>query len=177
MLLWICFCFITGPAGGQTQFDPTVAESDLRAAVIVGVLRFTEWERAPATDDQNSNLTVCAWGNPPSAQGLANASIKIRDQELRLRRPTTKEALATCPVVILGRLTDSMTTEVRSSATLNSAALVICDTCDRSRVNAAVSLVRGENRIQFEINLNRARSAGIVFSSDLLNLARHVEGL
>ena len=152
----------------------SVLESDLRAAVIVGILRFTDWDQSSLAPKGNSPLMICTWGNAPSVQGLEQnqTGIRIRDQALQLRHPKQQEELSTCPIVIWGKQTESL-----PATTLISNALVICDDCDRDKVIAIINLVRVGNRIQFEINLNRARLAGINFSSNLLDLARRVEGL
>jgi len=160
-----------------------VKESDLRAAILVGILRFTELNPSAdnsSSDDQISanqskgDLRICTLGKALSADGLENTSapIRVRQQLLRIERITANERLMACPVIILG---EQININVLES--LNPYAFIICDNCNRSRMPAAVSLVSAEDRIQFEVNLNRARSAGITFSSDLLDHARQVEGL
>jgi hypothetical protein len=159
-----------------------VLESDLRAAVIVGILRFTVWTRKNSELATGNELTICAFGDAPSAIGLKKVSgpIIIQDQILRFRRPTNEKDLLLCPVVVWGDgnkplgATNISLAELRE---LGMEALVICDNCNNNMVGAAICLIREGDRIQFDINIEQARLAGVRFSSDLLTLARKVEGI
>ena len=165
------FTLYSFDVNGQTLSNP-VPEADLRAAMIVGILRFTQLNRN--NSNANNELNICTLGQAPSVQGIAKsqAPIRIRQQLVRLQPFVANSSHQDCPVVIVGK-------EVASQLilSLHANTLLICDTCDQAIVEPAVNLIRAENRIQFEVDLNSARAAGVTFSSDLLDLARRVEGL
>jgi hypothetical protein len=169
----LVFCMSTTFIQSLAQ-PQAVLESDLRAAVIVGILRFTQWDQQAPGALPADEITVCAWGNPPSVRGLERSSnpIRVRDQLLRLQRLTLRDDLLSCPVVIWGG--ESATAK---QIQFSPDSFIICDNCNLDSVTAVINLVRDDNRIQFDVNLNHARSAGIRFSSNLLDLARHVEGI
>ncbi len=179
----LVFSLLVANSFGQRAYQQqVVVESDLRAAVIVGILRYTRWPNqasasplnkpTPDVNQDNSALTICSWGDAPSALGLESFedSITIQNQPLRFLRLRGNESHQQCPVIIWGdgraELSD-----------LHPQTLVICDNCNAGVVEAVIKLVRSEDRIQFDVDLAMARSAGISFSSNLLDLARHVEGI
>lgn len=155
--------FFSSPLLSQ---NPTAPEADLRAAVVIGILRYTQLQRA-----SESNLLVCAWGNAPSATLLAANStpIRIHNQPLVVEQLNAYDNINACPVVIVGKGDAQNLPE-------NNNALVICDTCTKANAAAMVTLVSVGDRVVFDVNLANAERAGIRFSSDLLAHARQVEG-
>ncbi len=57
-----------------------------------------------------------------------------------------------------------------------SSCLTICDRCDGGSDRSAVVIRKVDNRIRFNVSLQKAKDMGVTFKSAMLELAAHVEG-
>lgn len=148
------------------QANPT--EAELRAAVIVAIMRFTAWP--PASPHINSELDVCLAGNPISAVHLLPVSgqQKVAGHTLNVK-PITNGNVTGCDVLVVGG-------SERSSDLLQAAdaasVLSICDGCKRDLGNhAIIRLTLRRQRVNFEVNLAKAKHNGLALDAQLLELA------
>lgn len=149
-------------------------EARLRAAIVVGVLRYTTWKDAGIEGD--SALLICSVGKTYSANVLKTEKnrVSVHGHKLKVTMRHENEDLGDCPVVIYGKISN---TQLNNSAPINYAnQLTICDGCNSERSPAIVKLSRQGSRIGIEINLTKAKKSGLKFSSDMLELATIVEG-
>jgi uncharacterized protein DUF4154 len=136
-----------------------VDEARLKAAFVYNIVAFSSWNAAPP----DARLHVCtATGGPLDAE-LA----RLEGRQLGQRRIDVRRGFgAGCDVVVRG---------ARDLAPPASpSTLVICDGCALPDGSSAVSLLREDDRIRFEVDAAAATRAGIGFSSQLLRLARRV---
>lgn len=144
-------------------------EARLRAAVISGIIHYTEWV-------QPGNAKLCIAGLAPSGDSLMQAAAKIHVHNL----PATVEALApaarieTCEVLIIGALSDNQTRLLLGQLKpLPDNLLVICDNCDPQKLPADIELLVNDNRIGFAIT-ERKRPPELSFRAALLELATSI---
>jgi hypothetical protein len=152
--------------------DRHTDEASLRAAVVLGILRYTGWSQAV---DRQPDISLCTMGEPESAHPLKQAvkkvQVKGKSATVNDLSADQQNAANPCHVVIYGP--DARPT---GSEDFLKTALTICDGCKSAHHEAAITLVRRQNRIGFEVDLKQANSSGITFSSSLLELAAKVEG-
>ena len=157
----------------QAAHPITAKEHQLRAAVILGIIRFTSW---PVSD--NKQLVVCTVGQPISESVLLplSGNSEITGRELIVRKlDNNKVKVETCHVTIYGK---GVTTEQYSNrfhTTVTLPVLTICDDCDYSNSGIVVKLLAHKNRIGFKIDLREIKTKGLLFSSSLLELALEVK--
>ena len=153
----------------------TTDESKLRAAIVLGILRFSSW---PNDVRMASAFNLCTLGEPASKQTL----IKISGQRKYQQRPITTFVLnnkspdvSKCNAIVIGPdLETKYLIELLNSKTAFGI-LTICDSCRPDNKNAMVYMIRKQNRVGFEVDLVQAKKNGMSFSSSLLELAIEVK--
>lgn len=167
----VCLCLFQFPVNA----NPTISHPDevsLRAAVIVGVLRYTQLSLA--ADKQVINL--CGIGEPISAPKLSSVAADLTVGKRNLAYFTltslTQVGPQQCDVLIAGSAQDVTQLNYDSVA-----ALTVCDGCEDGLKNTVIELVRIKNKIRFNVNLVLAEHLKVKFSSSLLELANQIEGM
>jgi len=151
--------------------DFTAMEGQLRAAVTVGVLRFTSWQ-----DPAQNAIELCLIGKPISepfllpVDGEANIGRKV----LTVRRAKPAKWQGCHALVMGGQLSD-----VHSKAALVYAAaqhvLTVCDGCSSTVApDTMIQLRLEKKRVRFEVNLGKANDAAVRLDASLLELATDV---
>lgn len=148
----------------------TAPEAQLKAAYLVNFLKYIEWPGTHAT------MTICLFGRDSLGPYLAGyEGRQISGRELRIRRVTSPDQLADCQALFIPE-----TEEGRYAAVLRwvdkQAILTVSETDSFTRDGGAISLVRGEGRLQFDVNVDAVNRAGLKASSQMLRLARQVSG-
>ncbi len=150
---------------GRALADPVYPDGMVRAAVIFGILRFTDW---PDDRISNNEVLLCAIGTSPSEEAISSLAQLPSIGEHRLRYRAMPASLAQtepCQAAILGR-------DAPETLRLSQSVLLICDECQSGmREQASVTLARKGGRIQFEVNLDRVRAQRISLSASLIELA------
>lgn len=151
----------------------TADEPKLRAAIVLGILRFSTW---PDDLSKHSSFNLCSLGKPASEIVLTKVNSQYQYQNLPINTYSlniNSRELADCNAVLLGReVTGELWNRVLGKKDLHGV-LTICDDCKNPNL-AMVSLIRKDNRIGFVIDLKKANKHGINFSSMLLELAHEV---
>lgn len=139
--------------GAHAQVD----ESRLKAAFVYNIVAFASWSGG------GRDLQLCtATGGALDGEIARLAGRQVGQRRIAVRRG----AAPGCDVLVrAGAVPD---------APVPDSALVICDGCALPDGGSAVSLLREDNRIRFEIDAGVAAGAGVGFSSQLLRLARRV---
>lgn len=153
----------------SARANPT--ESELRAAVIVAIMRFTTWPQAgPAAPPE---IQVCLAGSPNSASHLLRVSgqQKVAGRTLQVKS-IAGTLVQDCQVLVLG---DDLNRERFITLVHNAnhhSILTICDGCDRIRLeDTIIHLTLRKQRVNFEVNLAKAKSNGLALDAQLLELA------
>lgn len=154
-----------------------VSEPQLRAGVIVGVLRFTSWATPPSTNTSTVNapaastLLVCGVGGSPGFGVLERAGTKIAvsGKELVFKAIDNLNDNNGCTVLIVG----AGGSGAKGVSSKQQPLLSICDGCDQPDRHAVVVFMNNQ-RVQFSVDMALAQSAGVQFSSNMLELAARV---
>lgn len=139
-------------------------ESLVRAAVIFGILRFTEWPEDNAPQD---SIRLCTIGESASSEAISSLKQLPAIGQVSVDHVKIKswEAGTQCHAAVLGKDIQLPDSAFRSM-------LLICDGCsDQMNSMAAISLARQDNKIRFEINLDRVEEQKLSLSSSLIELA------
>ena len=153
----------------------TAQEPQLRAAVILGVLRFTSWSHH---DSSEKFLDVCTFGQPIAEPALLPVSNvhKVAYQTVVVRNIAGVKNIKinSCDVVIYGAGSNKASLMLGMQHSIAYPVLTICDGCKLSDAATTVKLIRRGGRIGFEVNLDNAKKHGIILSSSLLELASEI---
>jgi hypothetical protein len=153
----------------------TAQEPQLRAAVILGVLRFTSWSHH---DGSEKYLDVCTVGDPVAAPTLLLVSKlhKVVNKTLLVRNLDGKKNIKidSCDVLVFGAGSRKVSLSLGMQHTAAHPVLTICDGCKLPDAATTIKLIQIGNRIGFEVNLENANIHGINLSSSLLELASEV---
>lgn len=168
----------------HTKANPS--EKKLRAAVIVGILRFTSWS-PPASDpkivpvptpEPNAplplDIQICLAGNPLASSHLTplDGKHRIKGRHVKVRLVSLASEIRGCQVLVLGEDIKRQTSKAMLKYANKNAMISLCDGCSkRSASDAIVSLVLRKHRINFEVDWVKAKANGILFDASLLELA------
>ncbi|MCR6684919.1 YfiR family protein [Pseudoxanthomonas sp.] len=143
--------------GGQAQAQ--VDESALKAAFVYNIIAFAQWQqpRHPQV------LAVCTDAGPAMDAALA----ALDGRAVGSRRIAVQAPAAARPC-------DVFVGNGRPLPGAPEGVLVLCDGCKLPDQVTAVTLVREESKVRFEVDTAPAARAGVTFSSQLLRLARRV---
>ncbi len=170
--LWLALLLLS-IGGGLPAADGPTPEYRLKAALIYKLARFVAWPR-PLAQDQP--FDICLLGRDDFGSALdALADRRIDGHPVRIRRFQQSEAVSPqCRILfiseskrpflktILARLAERPT-------------LTVSDLPGFARAGGMIELARGDHRIVFHINNQRALAAGLRIAAPLLELARVVE--
>lgn len=166
------FCVLfTKSAAAITVTD----EARLRAAVIVGIMRFTRWSEGHVNLG-GDNVNVCLVGHPISGSGLLPISglQNVAGRQLRVERRTSF-SVEDCHVIVIGdRLSNRRFGALMDHADFHSL-LSVCDGCRREvSEEAIIALTLREQKVHFSVNLAKAKRIGVLLDAQLLELAEEV---
>lgn len=162
-----CAIVLSQLAGQPARAQSANAES-LKAEVVYRLLMFVTWP--PAREVAGRPLQLCTLGDgrmDVALQGLAGRP--IRHLSLEVQRPTRAEQFAGCHLLYLPGPQPAL------RATLaDLPVLVVSDTAAMLDQGSMINLQIEDGRIVFDVDLDAARRAGLVISTQLLRLARFV---
>lgn len=148
-----------------------VQEEKVRAAVAVGIIRYTQWQTP-----LDETLELCLLGRSDSfayIRALDNKTI-AHGKPLQVIELSSSDFSASvrCDVVIFGEPTGAV-----PPLQLPESSLLICDGCKKLAERAAVVLTKDNHKIRFDVYLSRAKAQRVTFRAAMLELAATVEGL
>lgn len=151
----------------------TLYESQARAAFVYNFARYVEWpERVFAS--REAPLVICVLGRDALGAAMtALESRQVQGRPVKVRAGVTVEDVHGCHVVFVSDLDGR-----RLVATLRSLAaqsvLTVSDLDGFIDAGGAIGIVRGDDRLQFEVNRGVLDRAQLKASSNLLRLARNL---
>jgi hypothetical protein len=157
-------------AAGPLDGGQASQEDELRAALVLGFARFTEW---PAPRD--GVLVVGVFGQPAIAGALERiaAAKYVNGRPVAVRNLRQPSQAAGCHIVYFGRQAGPKLAEaIREARSADAKApLLLIGEDDRFlSAGGAVHLFEEDGRIHFEVNLAALQSANVSISSKLLRL-------
>jgi len=158
------------PAGAQSA---PRSEYEIKAAYLFTFARFVDWPPRAARDD--SSFAICVLGTDPFGATLdaTIAGAAIRGRKVSVRRISSPEAAGACHIVFVSASEDHRMATL-GPALAQSGALTVSDMPQFADRGGMIQFVTAANRVRFEINLQSAREAGLMMSSELLRVASAV---
>jgi hypothetical protein len=133
------------------------------------VLRFPEFVQWP---QPRRPLTLCLSASHPFGSNLeASASAQPRGKHLVVRKLQERESIRSCDVVYVGSGDLTLL-----DAVANLPILTVGDHPNFCQRGGIINLLVIDGKVRFEIDLSRARRAGLMMDSQLLSLATKVYG-
>ncbi len=160
--------------GPSVNSRPKEANEDqLRAAMVIGVVRYTSWEK-----DFGDTLNICLVGESKSFQYISvleNSTNVVKKKTVRVSRikSPTRTNVDACQVLVAGANVSSVLKRIQG----DTPQFLICDQCNGLSKKASVILHKVDDRIRFDVHLNNAKDSGVHFRSSMLDIAHRVEGL
>ena len=150
-----------------------LSEAQIKAAFVLNFVRYVEWpERAFSSKD--SPLTICLIGRDDGAIALAPLDgRKAQDRPIKVRFDVGPDAAGSCHVAFISE-TESRRVPTLLRGVKGLPVLTVSDAEGFIDQGGAIGMVRGEQRLQFEVNRTAIERAQLKASSHLLKLARAV---
>ncbi len=152
-------------------------EAKIKAAIVYKVTKFIEWPQRAFTNGR-SPVRICHLGRNHLSEALAEVSGRsAHGRALEFKKvASATEVRQQCHLVFVGH---GVAVEEMAHLLLvlsGRPVLTISDTADFTRRGGVLGLTKQGKRIRFEVNLDAARSHGLVVSAPLLELADVIEG-
>ena len=163
-------------AGGKPHLHgqpETPSESEVKAVYLYNFGKFIQWPVEPGQDA----FVICVLGEDPFGPILD----RILEGETLDGRPASPRRIADvgqaegCRIVFISSSEARRLTPILEGLK-GSRILTVSDVTDFASRGGMIELVVEGERVRFDVDLNAARAAGLVLSSELLKVARRVRG-
>jgi hypothetical protein len=148
----------------------------IKAAYLYNFALFVEWP-ADAFAKGDSPIVIGVLGEDPFDEALQRT---IRDKRISGRRIVVRplqwnEDFRQCHILFVGAAAASRASELTSRLD-GVPVLVVGESPDFARRAGSINFFVDDNKVKFEINVDRARRARLDISAKLLKVARIVRG-
>lgn len=148
----------------------SMSEPQLKAAFLVNFFKYVEWPPS------SSGATICLLGQDAVGNHLsAYEGRTVAGSEIHIRRISRREEIAGCQQLYVGPGDESRVADLIKSGE-PPATLVVGEGESFIRHGGAIALVRVDNRLAFDINLETTTRAKLRLSPQMLRVAREVIG-
>lgn len=175
LVIWVvalALCLMVGFAGPATAEDsPQGKENLIRSAMVYNFCKFVQW---PETDMDTLVLGVMA--SPDATPGFDSIQGKaVHDGYIKVKQVQSNEDLTGCQIVFIPKGMESQLEESFSTA-LAESILTISEIDGFCSQGGIIQLVERRGKLRFFINNKAANESHLVLSSQLLKMAKIVEG-
>lgn len=152
-----------------------LSEQQIKAGFVLNFARYVEWPEQ-AFAGKEAPLILCVLGRDPFGGALSAIERRsVQGRELRVRRDVLAEDTRGCHVLFVS---DS---EARRLAPIlrqvaGNPILTVSDIEGFTDAGGGIGMTHGDERLQFEVNLDALQQGRLKASSQLLKLARSVLG-
>lgn len=150
----------------------SASEGAVRAAVVLGVIRYTRWNVDPG-----ERLNLCMLGESQTVDYLrtSDETLPSQGKTLRVVNIANKQHAhrELCSVLVVGKRPPVALQDIKTTPSH----LLVCDGCNKSITDASVLIKKLEDRITFDVDLGQARQDEVSFSAKMLELAVEVENV
>jgi hypothetical protein len=148
-------------------------EQDLKAAFLYHFTQFINWPDE-AFADPRAPFVVGILGPDPFGGTLDGilADERVGQRPIELRRYDSSDQIETCHLLFVNR--PGVESDEELAGLGGFGRVTVGDAVRFAENGGAIGFVAEAGRITLVINTDRGRAAGVVFSSKLLHLARHV---
>ena len=162
------------PVAMALQPDPRpLREYRIKAAFLYNFAKFVEWP-SQAFEDNDSTLILGVFGDDPFGAALQSLSGKtVRGRRLTIKRFDSLLDLDQCHILFITASAQQQQQEALESLE-GSNVLTVGEMQRFAQMGGIINFVIRKNKLRFEINLGAGKRAGLMISSQLLNLADSV---
>ncbi len=144
----------------------------IRAAMVYNFCKFVEWPK----DDQPNRLVLGVMGGDIPTPDFSSIEGKtVKDIPLEIRNVSSRKELADCNLVFISDLPNTKM-QGAFAESRNESILTISEVEDFCIQGGIIQMVPRRGKMRFFINRQAAEDAGLTLSSQLLKMARIVEG-
>lgn len=149
----------------------------LKAGYIYSFTKFIKWPEKASREIENNGLNFCVVGEDPFGNMLGKIAKKLKKKNkiLLITPKVSIEKMPQCHILFVSQSENSKVNQILLRVR-NYPVLVIGDTPGFGKKGIGINFFLQKNKIRFEINREALEGAGLVVSSELLNLARIVKG-
>ncbi|MFQ5442977.1 MAG: YfiR family protein [Nitrospinales bacterium] len=157
--------------------SPDSREYNLKAGYIYNFTKFIKWPEEASREINDRGLNFCLVGEDPFGEILDRFAKKLKkkNRDLVVIPQVTTEEMPQCHILFVSQSEESKVNKILLRVR-EYPVLVIGDTPGFAKKGVSINFFIQKNKIRFEINREALKKAGLVVSSELLNLARIVAG-
>jgi len=157
--------------------SPDSREYVLKAGYIYNFTKFIRWPEEATREINNKGLNFCLVGEDPFGNILDKFAkkLKLKNRKLVVTKPVFIAEMRQCHILFVSRSEKSNVNQILLRVR-EYPVLVIGDTPGFAEKGVGINFFLQRNKIRFEINREALKRAGLVVSSELLNLAKIVTG-
>ena len=166
-VLLFCLC-LNAFAGNSVD-----REYRVKAAFIYNFARFTVWPDS-AFPSPDSPVTICVYGNDFFGNSFTQfAGKKIKDRKLVIRKTDTLTHYPPCQIIFISKAEKESLPQILEKLA-GKPVLLVSDIENFAALGGTIGLLKIDNKIRFDINLDTARNDHLQISSHLLKLGHKV---
>jgi len=158
---------------GSASAAPATSEQELTLVFLYNFLKFTEWPEGTA----NSELVLCVTNSAtfgPELEAISGRS--AQNKSVRVKHIDFGENPHDCQLLFLPFEEKPLRIKEWLKNTENMPILLVSNLDDFLDMGGMIILIDDNNRLQFEVNLDKVKRAGLKLNSQLLKIARDVRG-
>ncbi|MEX2525591.1 MAG: YfiR family protein [Gammaproteobacteria bacterium] len=149
-------------------------EYEVKAAFIYNFSRFIDWPEEP---EAKKDLYFCVLGRDPFGEALENLEGReVQGRTLTIRRLERIEERGDCAIIYISPSLSGDYVALLDILSRDRGVLSISDIDGFAENGGVIELYLENNKVRFAINIEAARRTGLEMSSQLLRLARIIEG-
>ena len=166
---FVCLGFVLALPG----YSAAVPEHELKLALTYKLAKFVSW---PLEREQAATFRLCILGEDPFGPALDDLkSLRVKERVIAVEQiAIIDENSARCDLVFVSRSEAERITELLAELD-GKPVLTISDLPRFAERGGIVELQNRDNRVGFEINVAAYKRAGLVVSSQLLQLATLID--
>ncbi|EXI68081.1 MAG: hypothetical protein AW08_01298 [Candidatus Accumulibacter adjunctus] len=160
----------------QAVAQSAVSEAQAKAGFVLNFVRYVEWpERAFGARD--APVLLCLLGRDEVAVAVAALDGRpVQGRQIAIRRLANADEARPCQVLFIAE-SEARRLALTLRAVAGQPVLTVGDLDGFIDAGGAIGIVRGEGRLQFEVNRAALEQAQLKASSNLLRLARNLADL
>jgi hypothetical protein len=174
----VVFLIILGLWGLMAEAAPAQVQqaSQVKAAFLYNFAKFVEWPPGTFADDRTA-ITLGFFDEEPMAGALEALQGKVvQGRRLEVKRSRSIEEVRKCQIFFVSTARKAGLPQILG-ALKNSPVLIVTDEVDNfAKLGGIINFIIVEDKIHFEICVENARQAGLNISSQLLKLAKLING-
>jgi hypothetical protein len=174
MVVWIAvallfvasqlFCLPCTQAGSYEEYQ-------VKAAFLHKFAKFVEWP-SPAFSSDSDPFILCILGRDPFGKALDTLQDKtVGNRKFVIKKAQTIEDAGKCQILFISSSEKGNLQQILK-AVRNKQILTVADTEGFAQSGVMINFIMQEGKVQFEINPQAVRQAGLTVSSQLLKVSK-----